>query len=64
MGVWLSEMGEIHDHPKMTWTYYVYGSGLIPVPHERVNDIAKLKCEHHAEETRRASMYVMAIRVA
>ena len=48
----------------MTRTYYVYGSGLIPVPHERVNDISQLKSEHHADESKRGMMLAMAIRVA
>ncbi len=64
MGVWLSEMSEIHVSPKMMRTYYVYGSGLIPVPHERVNDISRLKSEYHADQSKRGVMLAMAIRVA
>ncbi len=37
-------------------TYYVYGSGLIPVPHHRVNEIPEMKAEYHAAEAKRAMM--------
>jgi hypothetical protein len=42
-------------------TYYIYGSGLIPVPNTRINEIAELKAEFHAGELKRAMMaaYVM-----
>lgn len=64
MGVWLTEMHETHVHHEKTDTYYVFGSGLIPVPHERVNDISELKSEFHAQESRRGVLLAYAIRVA
>jgi len=35
-------------------TYYVHGSGLIPVPPGRIHEIAMLRSESHAEEAKRA----------
>jgi len=59
----LSEMSETQEHTKAK-TYYVYGSGLIPVPDERVNDVSQLKSEFHASEAKRAMLYALAIRTA
>jgi hypothetical protein len=45
-------------------TYYVYGSGLVPIPHERVNEISTLKAEYHADEARKAWMLAWARKIA
>ena len=34
--------------------YYVYGSGLLPIPAERVNEFRQLRLEHHTREARAA----------
>jgi hypothetical protein len=37
-------------------TFYVFGSGLIPVPYSRLNEVAAVRAVFHAEEARRAMM--------
>ena len=57
-------MQERHAHPEKTATYYVFGSGLIPIPRERVNDISELKSEFHRQESTRGVLLAYAIKVA
>jgi hypothetical protein len=49
--------------PIRSGTYYVFGSGLMPVPCERVNEIPRLRFEFHAVEARKA-MLLAAMRRA
>lgn len=44
--------------------YYVYGSGLFPVPAERVNDVSQLRLEHHTREARAAAAVSVMRRLA
>jgi len=45
-------------------TYYVYGSGLIAIPRNRVNDVPELKSESHAAEAKRAMLFAWARKLA
>jgi len=52
-------MNNTDQHPAGRKTYYVYGSGLIPVPWMRTNEISRLIAEFHAEEAKRAMMLAL-----
>ena len=45
-------------------TYYVFGSGLMPVPVARMNEVPRLKLEFHAVEAARALFLARARRTA
>ena len=45
-------------------TYYVFGSGLMPVPLARMNEVPRLKLEFHAVEAARALFLARARRTA
>lgn len=51
------------NQTEMPAVYYVTGSGLFPVPRERLGDVSTLKEEFHASESKRAIMLVMARRI-
>jgi hypothetical protein len=53
-------MSENSEHRLGGKIYYMYGSGLIPVPHTRLNDFARLKSEYHAGEVRMGLMIALA----
>jgi len=44
--------------------YFMYGSGLIAVPHSRVNEFPRLKVEFHTEEVRKGMMLAWARKMA
>jgi hypothetical protein len=56
-------MSEICTKVHEAETYYVPGSGLMGVPHERMNDIPRLRSEFHAGEAKRAMMLALARRI-
>ncbi len=41
-------------------TYFVYGSGLMPVPYWRLNEVPRLRAEFHADEVSRAMVAARA----
>ncbi len=51
MDVCMSEMSAIQE-PCLKKTYYVYGSGLFPVPSTRINEIPRLRSEYHSKEAK------------
>lgn len=57
-------MSDTIQHVLGRKTYYVYGSGLIAIPHTRINEVSLLKSEYHAEESRKAFMLAQARRIA
>ena len=59
MDICMSEMSAIEDScPRKT--YYVYGSGLFPVPSSRINEIPKLRSEYHSAEAKIAWAFVQS----
>lgn len=60
MAIWLNQMSKTITHEGETETYYVHGSGLMGVPHERLNEVSRLRAEFHADEARRAMMMARA----
>ena len=50
MGVWLVRMSEKSHKTEEGKTYFVYGSGLMAVPYNRMNEIPKMKARFHADE--------------
>jgi hypothetical protein len=54
MDVCMIEMNSTIDGFSEKKTYYVYGSGLFAVPGSRINEIPRLRSEHHAAEAKRA----------
>jgi hypothetical protein len=57
-------MSETCIHVHGPETYYVEGSGLIAIPHHRVNDIQRLRHEYHESEARRAMMLAWSRKLA
>ena len=47
-------MSESQTNGHEAETYFVYGSGLMPVPYHSLNEIPRLKEEFHAKESRQA----------
>jgi len=48
---WFNRVGTGKDDATTeTGTYYVTGSGLVPIPVRRINSIPKLIAEHHHYE--------------
>jgi hypothetical protein len=45
-------------------TFYVYGSGLMPVPYCSLNEVPRLKSEFHASEAKQAMMLAFARKLA
>ena len=64
MGVLLIEMNSTSQVQKTSKAYWMYGSGLIAVPHSRVNEFPRLKVEFHAEEVRKGMMLAWARKMA
>jgi len=62
MYVWLTKM-PTECAERNTKTYYVYGSGLFPVPAGRRNEVQKLKVEYPAAEVARALQSARARKV-
>ena len=56
MHVWLIEMNTTDHKSTGAKTYYMYGSGLIAVPHARISEFPRLKAEFHSEEVRKGMM--------
>jgi hypothetical protein len=64
MDVWLIEMSTTSQSKTSSKGYWMYGSGLIAVPHNRVNEFPRLKAEFHAEEVRKGMMLALARKMA
>jgi len=45
-------------------TFYVYGSGLMPIPYHSLNEVPRLKSEFHANEAKQAMMMAFARKLA
>jgi hypothetical protein len=51
--VWLIDMKATKPSTEKE-TFYIFGSGLMPVPSARMNEVTRLKHEFHASEADRA----------
>jgi len=45
-------------------TYFVYGSGLMPVPYHSLNEVPRVKLEFHASEAKQAIMLALTRKLA
>jgi hypothetical protein len=57
-------MGKSKESGQEGVTFYVYGSGLMPVPYHGLNEVPRLKSEFHEGEAKRAMMVAFARKLA
>lgn len=64
MHVCVIKMNETSETAAERKAYFVFGSGLIPVPHTRMSEVGRVKGEFHAQESKRAIMMAQARKLA